>query len=305
MLSITDYDPKFDNAIEAFDRDIFLELKYHRDVLRKDILIVVDQDGSFIGTGYLLASASYRLIERPLPEYFIHAIFKAGGTKEAEASVMLLDALIERFHSHVDEHPDKKMLLRLWCKETDTAYAALLQEMGFAAKDTMYVMRRDLSSIEDLTVSKIFGKASRNHLELMVKKTEPTDLILKEYIGVNEQAFQLPDSLDDLLFKLKFYDGSLYCAFLEDMLTASVTTWRIGEQLYATENIFCLPAAQNKGVTKALLGFVLLALKKAGNNYAALTVYKKDTHAIKLYSSFGYRLTHTLLEMHYSKDQST
>ncbi|HAG70392.1 MAG TPA: hypothetical protein DCL38_10550 [Lachnospiraceae bacterium] len=302
-IKITAYDPKFDRELKELDPDIYLEVKHHRDVMKNDILAAVtEKSGKAVlcGIGYLLASSSYRLIEvKKLTEYYIHAIFRAFGRAEAEGSVLLLGSLIDRFKVHVKNNPSKELYLRLWCRSTDTAYLELLKETGFVHRNTMFVMKRDLQKLSGLTPRVLFSKAARFNSGLLVKKTEPSEPLLNEYIHVNEAAFNLPDSLDDLLFKLGYYNGCLYCAFLGDKLAASVTTWRITEAAYATENIFCDPVCQDQGITRALLGFVLHSLKREGKREAVLTVYEEDLPALSLYTGMGYIKTHTLLEMHY------
>lgn len=302
MLKLIRYAPQYDSELSALDREMFLEIKYHRDVLKDSIILALDTEGppEIIGYGYLLASASYRLLKENLPEYHLHAIQKAVGPKEAEASVMLLNGLMDLFEEQKEAHPGKRLILRLWARESADAYLGLLKELGFYQGNTMYVYENVLEEASGvLTLSRIFSKAQKNLPGLMLKRVTPNEAFFREYKDVNGQAFHIPDSLDDLDFKLCYYDATIYSAFLGDRLIASVTSWRINEAVYTTENIFCLPGKQNLGATRALLGYVLLQLKKEGRSVAALTVYKDDLPAIKLYSSYGYKRKHTLLEMHY------
>ncbi len=311
MLKIIPYDEKYDDELKSLDPDIYIEAKYHEDVIKEDLLLTVE-NGRLFGIGYLLASQSYRLLERDLSEYFLHAVFKGFQEKEAEASVMLLSGLMERFSLHCMKNPGKKLVLRLWCKDTDEACRELYSEMGFRHMDTMYVMKRELAGEALPSPAEIFRKASGNRLELVIREVKLTRALENEYLSVNEEAFSLPDSIDDLRFKLRYYNGKLYCAFLPEespcgpqgsaygRLAASVTVWDIGTEGSATENIFCLPSCQNMGITKALLGYVLYMEKRAGKKCAALTVYKNDLPAIGLYSSLGYRLSRTLHEMRYA-----
>ena len=304
MLKLIRYAPQFDSALEAVDREMFIEIKYHKDVLRDSILLAQrsSNEGSEItGFGYLLASASFRLIQTELSEYYIHAIQKAVGEEEAEASVMLLNGLMDLFEEQKKAFPGKHLIHRVWARETALAYLSLLKEFGFYRGNTMYICENRLAETEDrLTLPQIFSKAQKNLPGLTLQKVTPDDAFFREYISVNAEAFHIPDSLDDLYFKLRYYDASIYGAFLKDRLIASVSSWRVNDSVYTTENIFCLPSCQNLGATRALLGFVLTRLKKENRDIAALSVYKDDLPAIRLYSSYGYTRRHTLLEMHFT-----
>ena len=306
MIRTVPYDPKFDRELELLDRDTFLELKYHGDVIQETVTAAADLTGNterLVGVGYLLAPSGLRPEEDAPGPLFLHGIFRGFGEDEAEASILLLDALKEHFLIRAHDHP-KKLCLRLWCRKTDTAYMELLQDMGFLPCDTMYVMKKELSGSKGMAPSLIFKKAAENGLKLVIARPEPDEGFLREYCIANEKAFKQPCSLNDLRFKLSYCLGSVYSAFLEDRLVSSVTTWRVNDAVCATENIFCLPEMQNLGITRALLGYVLNILKKAGMTQTALTVSKSETPAIRLYSSFGYEITHTLYEMRFSDDAS-
>ena len=307
MIKTVPYDAKFDRELELLDRDTYLELKYHGDVIQKDVTAAVcysDHKERLAGVGYLLAPSVSRLTDHNPGRFFFHVIFRGFGEDEAEASVLLLDALMERFLVHVSEHPEKKLCLRLWCRNTDTAYMELLTDMGFLPCDTMYVMKKDLSKSKGMALSSFIKKAVGNDLKLVIARPDPSEGFLREYCAANEKSFGEPCSIDDLRFKLSRCQGAVYCAFLDDRLASCVTTWRVSDSICATENIFCLPENRNLGITRALLGYVLNILKKAGMTQAALTVRKSEVPAIRLYTSFGYKITHTLYEMRFGDDAS-
>ncbi|HAV01376.1 MAG TPA: hypothetical protein DCW47_09345 [Lachnospiraceae bacterium] len=307
MIRTVPYDDKFDRELELLDRDTFLELKYHGDVIKKYVTAAVclkDHKERLTGVGYLLAPKGFRLTDNSNGLFFIHGIFRAFGEDEAEASILLLDSLREHFLAHVSDHPKKKLCLRLWCRTTDNAYMELLTDMGFIPCDMMYVMKKDLSGSKGMALTSIFKKASENGLKLVITRPDPCEEFLREYCIANEEAFRQPCSLDDLRFKLSFCEGSVYSAFLGERLVSCVTAWRVSDGLSATENIFCLPEKQNLGITRALLGYVLNILKKAGMTQAVLTVCKSEVPALRLYTSFGYKITHTLYEMRFGDDVS-
>ncbi len=305
MIKIEPYDTKYDSQLELLDRDIYLELKYHGDVIKKYALAALYSDkheDRLAGVGYLLAPPGPSCGENCTDVFYLHAIFRGFGEYEAEASILLLDSLKERFLAHACDHPETKFCLRLWCRDTDTAYMEFLTDMGFHPCDTMYIMKKKLSSPKGMALSSIFKKASENGLKLVITPSAPDEEFLKEYNIVNEKAFSPPCSINDLCFKLSRCHGCVYSAFLDDRLVSCVTTWQISEKVCATENIFCLPEKQNLGITRALLGYVLHTLKKAGITHAVLTVCKDEIPAIRLYSSYGYKITNTLYEMRFSKD---
>ncbi len=327
MILIKSYDPEYDDELKEYDKDVSLELLYHKDVIKKTALLAIDtseeKERQVIGAGYLLAQESFRL-SQPSPCYFIHAIQGAKGRHEAEASILLLESLKERFFELAENNPGKHLILRLWCRDSASSYYELLTEMGFGHENTMWIMDKDLEEKNDrLFFPDIFGKLNRHKSRLLdllrdysdlspdaplpalscdpvitVKASDFSEDFFKKYIEVNTKAFNAPDSLEDLRFKRRFYDAEIYSAFLGDVLLACVSTWKMAEGIRSTENIFCLPCVQNCGITRMLLGTVLLRLKKDGLKKAVLTVYKDDIPAIRLYSSYGYVHKHTLLEMH-------
>ena len=207
MIRTVPYDAKYDRELELLDRDTFLELKYHGDVIYESATAAVrltDHTDRLAGVGYLLAPSGLSFDEHSSGSFFLHGIFRGFGEDEAEASILLLDALKEHFLIRVSAHPEKKLCLRLWCRSTDTAYMELLKDMGFLACDTMYVMKKDLSVSEGMEPSSVFRKASENGLKLLIARPEPREEFLREYCIANEKAFKQPCSLNDLRFIYHF-----------------------------------------------------------------------------------------------------
>ncbi|MCR5788524.1 MAG: GNAT family N-acetyltransferase [Lachnospiraceae bacterium] len=319
MIKIIPYDKSYDNAISSLDRDIFLELKHHPDVLTETVHLAIDETRELIGLGYLLSAEDQRELLQGRGDGFVHLIERAWGEREAEASIALFDALMKSFEgfSSLAGRKDGRLLLRLWCREQDTAYYDFLRELCFFPARRMHTMACELKDFS-ASLSDIFHKVKENGLPLLIRALPLTEAALSDYLAVYNAAFYPAQSQSgssrnweqgrkenrsgDLRFKTDHYGGVTYAAFLtgerRDDLVAAVTIWRMGDQTMATENIFCHPAYQNHGVTRALLGYVLLLLKSQGVKRTVLTVYEDEEPAVLLYRSFGYHIRHKLIEMH-------
>ena len=121
----------------------------------------------------------------------------------------------------------------------------------------------------------------------------------KTYFEVNARSFGQPDSENEMRFRLGNPDCHVWVAIRDDALVAAVSAWPLGDGVYATENIFCDPEYQRRGITSRLLAHALGKLYDAGAVAARLTVYGDNLPAIRLYRKFGYSVAYQLLEMHY------
>ena len=121
----------------------------------------------------------------------------------------------------------------------------------------------------------------------------------KSYFEVNARSFGQPDSENEMRFRLGNPDCHVWVAIRDDALVAAMSAWPLGDGVYATENIFCDPEYQRRGITTKLLAYALGKLYDNGATAARLTVYGDNLPAIRLYRKFGYSVAYQLLEMHY------
>ncbi len=215
------------------------------------------------------------------------------------------------------------LYLRLWCKASDTAYLDFLYDNGFTSLMTNSVMEFELSDYvaSDADREK-FGEhdsiddASKSSAEPTLIGAEgmtsgiPEGIIfrelflkdpieIEEYFKTNCSAFGVPDSEEELRFRLRNFDGHVYALTMDSEVIASVTTWDMGDGRAATENIFCLEEFRRQGLTSAMLCRVLDMLKKDGYKKAVLTCFGNNLPAMSLYRKLGYETSNVMLGMHY------
>lgn len=309
MLEIVDYSERFDGDIIRLDELIFLELKYHQDVIKDSVCIAL-QDGAFAGIGFLIAGATYRVIdERELRYYQISVEYKAveGTEWEIEASEAILEDLKLSFEDICNEYPEKRLILRLWSNGANNAYIEFLMMMEFRpmkvtpilekrldcnqkqAGALMEQARADIRAIGSaLTITEIFPNRDEH--------------MMSEYLRSNGSAFEVEDSSAELCFRMEGPFTKVFAVMEGETVVASVTVWKITEEQAATENIFCIDGYRNRGITTALLQYAFAFLRQEGFSRASLTVFGDNQPAVQLYFKLGYELTGTLLEMHYEPD---
>lgn len=306
MLEIIEYNEKFDDDIMKLDELMFLEIKYHADVLKETICIAL-YNNEFAGVGFLIAGATFLQIEKQeLPYYHLHAEYKAvvGTDYEVEASTEMLENLKLKFCRLQDTYFDKRLILRLWCGGSESAYMEFLLYHQFRAMKVTPILVKSLDDSgkkHELGIDEFLFRLDKEMKIQEIKPNEDPEL-MKSYMEANGSAFCVEDSENELRFRLGSPKSHVFAVMKGSQVIASVTTWEVSEKRAATENIFCIEKYRNRGVTTALLEYVFNYLHGNGYREASLTVFGDNQPALQLYFKLGYELLATLVEMHYETD---
>ncbi|MCR4740475.1 MAG: GNAT family N-acetyltransferase [Lachnospiraceae bacterium] len=289
-LTIIPYTEKFRDLLKKRDPAIASEIENNGDIIASTVILAVRGLSSkkpvISGAGYLIRGLGSYESSAYEGKRFLHASFTGFGKDEVFASDMLLDRLISIYREKYTDHT-----LRLWCRARNAVYLDFLIAKGFCVENTMLVMECDLTDHPELRERPDFSATEFT-----------TDLPMDEYLLSNGEAFGIPDSRNDMLYRLKYLDARVFAVCTNGSITAAVTTWPLSEDrfssLHATENIFCMPSKRRQGITSSLLYHVLYTLRSRGVTRVSLNVYGNNRAAIDLYLRSGYEVTDTLLELH-------
>lgn len=309
MLEIVDYSDEYDEDIKKLDELMYLEIKYHGDVVEESICLAL-YDGVFAGIGFLIAGSTFRQIDnRELPYYHLHAEYKAVTDTDYEVQVSqeILEDLKISFCDIRKRYPDKRLILRLWCGGSEAAYMEFLMYHGFRPMKVTPIMLKSLDGDIGLKINTCdeaaeYLRSIDESLVLREIKPQSDEKLMREYMRTNGGAFGVEDSEDELIFRLYSPDSHIFAVMQGDKVVASVTVWKVTRDRAATENIFCDENFRNRGITTAMLGYTFDYLRKSGFHEASLTVFGDNITAVRLYIGLGYEIMTTLIEMHYETD---
>lgn len=292
-LEIVKYDASYDRQMDEINPILALSVRYHGDTFRDSVLVAKIKD-EVIGFGFLSAGPTFLDMEH-CDVCHVHVEFTAdrGNRLEVEASAALLECLVEEFREMEKKYPEKQLVLRTWCRASATHYMEFLMQFAFMIKRSTPVMVRKLEDVSDLSEDYRVPKG------LEIRKMVFDEAVMERYIAASAKAYVVPDSPSELWFRLGSGKTEVYSVMKGDEFVASVTVWPISEYRYATENVFCVPEYQRKGIASTLLRYVLHKIKENGGTEASLTVFGDNTPAQLCYLSLGYEVEDVMLEMHY------
>lgn len=270
MMKTVPFAKRPDADLHALDPGTEREILYHRDVVPESVMLAVEKRQLY-GAGYLLRT----------PGQYYSLVFHTDIRTEAgiTAAEVLLAALTKAFRKL--RRSDRTRKCRLWCREEETAYRAFLESFGFAPADTMYRMVCPLADTPAGDQELPDGMEIR-----AIDLNDPA--VMREYLRVNGEAFGIPDSGNEMLFRINHADGEVFAVMKGNELIAAVTVWPVTEVRAATENVFCAESYRRQGITSALLCEVHRNLYAGGYREAELRVYEADTGARLLYEKLGY-----------------
>lgn len=207
--------------------------------------------------------------------------------------------------------PEKKLVLRTWCKGDNPGLMEYLMDLDFyPAKVTpIMVSPIDLvASIMDaeeglpdssepciLELPKSFGVEQ----EVVILEAELTDSFWEAYQTANAAAFSVPNTLNELTYKMREPDSKVFVALHNGAIVASVSVWGLGEHRASTENVFCAEAYRRLGITTVLMQYAFDYLRNLGYREAVLSVFGDNLPAYGLYRKLCYEIETTTVEMHY------
>ena len=301
MLKIVPYEARYDRALLRQDAASFREIRELPDVIPESRILCFNKN-ALAGVGWISAGASFLSLREDLPEYHLHLHFYASGSKEAEVSELLLKNLTEYFSTFSLKYSGKRLILRTWIRSAHTAYLELLNSLGFRPMRTMEVLEKELSEMEN-TAEDRDPLEFPNDPEIRFTRLDFTDEAIREaYIRSSRAAFGIFDSIEELLFRVRCGEASVYAFIRDREILSSLTVWPLSASVTAVENIFTHPDWRKNGLASCLIRKVLKIREEEGYRRAQLTVFGDDLPAVSLYLKLGFSVSDVLLEMHYETD---
>jgi len=305
LLKIRRYDESISDEIKKKFRDMWEEINAHGDVLCETIS-VAEEDGHPVGICFLLLTSTYHYSDLEHPGYLNMEYEAATGESEIEISGMLIDALINDYKKICKKNKKKRLILRTFCSPTSVDYLMYLSSFGFRAQNFMYRMKKDLTEVVPTGGDGSFSfeltdKGTIEKVEVSAIRAEADGKIngLEGYFEANKSAFGIPDSENELNFRLSEQCGVQFVARIGGKVVAAVSVWENRPDSVSTENIFCIPEYHRRGVTEKLMRSVCSYLAGKGYREATLFVYGVNTYAIGLYMKLGYNIYGGMLHMLY------
>ncbi len=271
---------------------ILKEIRFHQDVIPESALFAFASEKK---TGLLAANAPKKaellglgvLMRNPADTYVsLEFDVDVRDSRGVDAAVGLMNHLMDCFDSLHEEEPEKYGTLRMWCKKSDTALLEFLNDCGFSEKNEMLKMRKAFEP--EKTASEPFEMLD------LLRESE-----MEEYLNANAEGFGIPDSPNEMRFRIFHCQARVFGVKSKDRMIACVTVWPEKDGWSATENVFCRTDFRRQGITSGLLLAVHQMLRKEGAVGACLNVYADDEPAIRMYEKIGYRETGRLVELHY------
>lgn len=341
MIRILPYREDMRDAVRELAPELYREYLSHGDV-RTDTASVLLCDKFVVGFGFLLNGPSFgQITTRELPYYHIHfehfvasdefleQLFLpkllAGEEVPEDAEeenwsglyLTLNDALIECLKEHFQRiqasYPGKRLLLRTWVRGDNAGLLEYEMEHGFTVTRVMPEMTAWPELLRDALESRdeelpdsgetLEFTVPNSECEIVIRSVKPTEAFWKEYLSANEECFTVPDSRNELEYKLLDKNTKVFAAFFGETLISSVSVWRVDENTAATENIFCRPEYRRLGITTVLLEYVFDYLMQAGYECARLSLFPDALPAFSLYEGLGYTVTGTVLELCFEENR--
>jgi len=309
VVEIVKYDESYSLKVRESFQSLWLEIQKHGDVLKDTINIAVEGD-RVLGVCFLLDTPSCECADKEHPGYLNMEFEAILGEEGIEISAMLIDALIDEYQKICEANNNKRLILRTFCPASSVDYIGFLSSFGFRAQYFMYRMKKDLSGVEPMTGDGGFsftvrGRSGREEkIEVKAIRAESDGSIADrdEYFEANGSAFGIPDSKNELVYRLREQNGVQFTAKAKGKVVAAVSVWENGHGSVSTENIFCIKEYRRLGITEKLLRGVCAYLSGKGYREASLYVFGVNNYAVGLYTKLGYNIYGGTLHMLYEDD---
>ena len=326
-MLLTNYDEDYDKEIERLDREMFSEIKSHKDVIWDSVCVGLN-NGVFAGVGLIMASPALSVLlsesrkneakdvqdegtqkttgKQALKRYYVNGEYKAvpGTENEVGISKYILDDLKESTRILKKKQGNIELSLRVFCRGTDYAYMEFLIYNGFAARGVMPIFSKKLSkskknknSFEDEPLKKTDEGDSVNGFGVQSLK-ENKDLY-EEYLKSYKAAFKSIQSRHELDFRLKDKNSDIICLTKDSKVVAAISLRKHSKDTVIMENLFCLKKYRKKGLASGLINYLEEKMTDKGIKNLELTVEGDNTPAVALYMKNRYDITGTALIMEY------
>ncbi|MCR5830222.1 MAG: GNAT family N-acetyltransferase [Lachnospiraceae bacterium] len=306
MIKISRYDEKYSNKIEKLFNGLWNEINYHGDVIAESIC-VAEENGEPVGVGFLIATSSYRYADSHRKGYIDMEYAAVEGDETVEIYALLIDTLIDDYRMICRSEKNRRIILRTFCSASSNDYMSFLSTFGFRADNFMYRMRRDLTEVTPVisegsysfVITDPSGKEEKIDVEMIKASKDGVVSGLDGYFEANGSAFGVPDSENELKYRMVKQNGIQFLARARGKVVAAVSVWENSKDRVSTENIFCIKKYRRRGITERLLRYVCGYLSAKGYREASLFVYGVNNYAVGLYTKLGYDIFGGMLHMLY------
>lgn len=297
MIDICRYDESFSEEVKKLFRSLWEEIDSHGDVMDGTISVALEK-GHPVGICFLMATSTYHSADREHPGYLNMEYQAVSDENEIEVCALLIDTLIADYRRICSEEPDKRIILRTFVSSSSTEYMSYLSSFGFRAQYFMYRMRKDLTEVVpeggdgsfSFRIKNKAGASEKIDVRAVRIGQDGSADGLEGYFEANGSVFGVPDSENELIFRLREQNGVQFIASAKGRVVAAVSVWENGPVSVSTENIFCIEEYRRLGVTEELLRRVCAYLAGKGYKEATLFVYGVNTYATALYTKLGYNI---------------
>lgn len=315
-MLLTDYDAEYDRKLEKLDKEMYSEIKSHKDVIPGSVCMAL-KNGVFAGAGLLLAtpalSAQFlkdkkKSIKGPeaeseadknkKTEYYVNGEYKAVPNTEYEiaVSVGLLDDMKESLKLLKNENKDKKISLRLFCDGEDLAYMEFLMYNGFKAVGIMPVFTKKIADeeMENEPENDLAGTGTEEFLSMKEHRE-----LIPEYLKAYKSAFKSPQSPNEIDFRLSENSSDIICMIREGEILGAVSLRQVSKNTAILENLFIGKKFRKQGLASFLMAHIEKVLIEKGFKTMELTVEGDNHPAVRLYMKNRFELTGTSVIMKY------
>ncbi len=278
-------DNDYINGIEPF---ALIEMSYHGDVLPDDKYTLV-RDEAPVGVIYFKRHYTWYSDAEQL-----NRIQPCIVCEEDDVFYELLEFATDWLSVQDELCKDKRAALAAWVDHSDINELSAYMKRGFIEYETCPVLKYDLSG--EVPVPSIPTEFSISRLDISSQEE------LERYIDATRVANDgSHDSVAELCFMSNEPSFSAYMLKDGDSVAAVCSTWRITDERAAIENICCVPDYRRKGLTQALMLYVLGQIKESGYSIATLSMRGRNLPAHRLYHRLGFELMTNQIELVYPR----
>lgn len=292
LLDLIQYKDEYDEQIKKLDQLMYWKIKFHPDLIRESVYLVIKEE-KLLGVAYLIKRSGFLHIDKELAyhEIILEHYIDSEELNQDEILSLLLGQMKKECDRISEDYPGKRIMIKCWEPEENHERIEMYLKNDFYIGRGTPILVKKLDNVKNYDFSKpqyLNIQTDYDNETLEIKELTMDDNFLDEYEKANGNAFVIPDSIGDLVFKLNDPNVKVFAVMKGKEIISSVTIWECSEKRAATENIFCIDTYRRRGITSALIEYVCAYLKAAGYEEASLTVYQDNLPAIHLYEKMGY-----------------
>lgn len=284
------------DQIQQIDFLTWLSVQWNKSFHREDCFVAVADDGIVLGISALAYDGTWYYLDsdrKDIDKYLCQITLEMSEAYESEVEVKdaLLWALKNRLREQKKKYQDKTLAIRTWCDSDDINEQQFYLRHGFGEDTIKWILKYNLSKeIKEYDIPD----------NIVIEEHSFEGDGMKRYSTANGLGYGVPDSEDEMWFKLQGGDTNVYVAKDGDTIVSSTTIWKINDERYATENVFTIPDYRRKNIGRATLAYALQECRKRNAKIATLTCIGDNISAIAMYLGMGYEVMDHQIEMHFT-----